>query len=107
MSLKSLGTSFSRVCQENFRVFNPTTAHKNKEAEELYSRAIDLNPTNEILFSNRAFAALRQDKFGQAIADATTAIQIKPNYVKVTEITFGLLNFEELLPTRHSICSTW
>ncbi|KAK9459344.1 Metallo-dependent phosphatase-like protein [Lipomyces oligophaga] len=51
-------------------------------AVQLYSKAIDLDPTSEIYWSNRAQAYIKDEMYGAAIQDATEAIRINPDYVK-------------------------
>jgi serine/threonine-protein phosphatase 5 len=53
-----------------------------KEAIELYSKAIQLLPTEAIYWGNRSFAYLRTEMFGSALSDATKAIDLNPKYVK-------------------------
>ncbi|KAK9246390.1 Metallo-dependent phosphatase-like protein [Lipomyces tetrasporus] len=51
-------------------------------AIELYSQAIELDPEKEIYWANRAQAFIKEEAYGAAIADATKAIDINPNYIK-------------------------
>uniref|UniRef100_A0A8C2SX94 Serine/threonine-protein phosphatase n=1 Tax=Coturnix japonica TaxID=93934 RepID=A0A8C2SX94_COTJA len=53
-----------------------------EEAVELYSRAIELNPTNAIYYGNRSLAYLRTECYGYALADATRAIELDSKYIK-------------------------
>jgi serine/threonine-protein phosphatase 5 len=46
-----------------------------------YTEAIELYPT-AVLYSNRAFANLKEEYLGSALADANEAIKLDPNYVK-------------------------
>lgn len=58
---------------------------KNKEfdkAIELYSQAIDLNPTIAVYYGNRSFAYLKTEYFGYALQDASKAIELDETYVK-------------------------
>lgn len=48
-----------------------------------YTRAIDLDPSNAVYYSNRAFAHIKLENFGSAIADATKSLELDPTYVKV------------------------
>ena len=48
-----------------------------------YSKAIDLNPTSAVYFANRAFAHIKLENYGAAVADATSAINLDPKYIKV------------------------
>ena len=52
------------------------------DARELYTQAIALQPDSAVLHSNRAFAAIRLEEFGSAIADATRAIELDATYAK-------------------------
>src|SRR5436305_4610590 len=49
---------------------------------EKFSQAIELDPTNHVLFSNRsgAYASLRQ--FDKALEDANKTTEIKPDWAK-------------------------
>eukprot|EP01103_Thecamoeba_quadrilineata_P015013 TRINITY_DN4615_c0_g1_i1.p1 TRINITY_DN4615_c0_g1~~TRINITY_DN4615_c0_g1_i1.p1 ORF type:complete len:165 (+),score=41.18 TRINITY_DN4615_c0_g1_i1:27-497(+) len=52
------------------------------QAYEKYTSAIERNPNNPILYSNRAFADLKLENYGLAIEDATKAIALDPKYIK-------------------------
>lgn len=52
------------------------------DAVEWYDRAIALDGCNAIYYANRAFAHIKLEKLGAAIADATQAIELNPKYVK-------------------------
>ena len=58
------------------------------EAITWYDRAIELDDTKAIYYANRAFAHIRMEKLGAAIIDATKAIELDPNYVKVPSTHF-------------------
>mmetsp|Transcript_14997 Transcript_14997/g.58727 ORF Transcript_14997/g.58727 Transcript_14997/m.58727 type:complete len:494 (+) Transcript_14997:58-1539(+) len=53
-----------------------------KEAEELYTEAIDCNPSNHILYSNRSNCHLRLEQYGYAMEDAKKTIELCPSYAK-------------------------
>ena len=53
-----------------------------ERAKQLYSEAIDIDPTCAIYYSNRAMCHLKLESFGAAIQDASMAIEIDPEYVK-------------------------
>ncbi|KAF3908731.1 hypothetical protein AA313_de0203036 [Arthrobotrys entomopaga] len=53
------------------------------EAIDLYSKAIELDPTVPAYFSNRAQAYIKTEAYGYAISDATKALEVDPNFVKV------------------------
>jgi serine/threonine-protein phosphatase 5 len=48
-----------------------------------YSKAIDLRPDSPIYYSNRAFAHIKLEEYGSAVADATQSIDLDPTYSKV------------------------
>ena len=52
------------------------------EAVELYSKAIALDPNNEIYFSNRAAAYAGMSRWREALDDAHEVVQLKPDWVK-------------------------
>jgi len=52
------------------------------EAIELYTKAIELNPGNHILFANRSFAHIKLENYGSALIDATESIELAPSYIK-------------------------
>ncbi|KAJ3218805.1 Serine/threonine-protein phosphatase 5 [Dinochytrium kinnereticum] len=53
-----------------------------QEAISLYTKAISYDFKNPILYSNRAFAYIRSEFYGAAIADAEKAISLDPKFVK-------------------------
>lgn len=55
---------------------------KYSAAEELYSKAIDLNNTNAVYFANRSITHLKQESFGYALSDASKAIELDSTYTK-------------------------
>ena len=55
---------------------------KYSDALQWYDKAIELDGSNAIYFANRAFAHIKLEKLGAAIADATQAIELNPKYVK-------------------------
>jgi serine/threonine-protein phosphatase 5 len=69
------------------------------QAEEFYTKAIEANPNNHVLWSNRAAAHLHLEEYGSAIADATKAIELDPNFTKAYyrrgEAQFSLSHFQD------------
>lgn len=69
------------------------------QAESYYSQAIDRNPANHVLWSNRAAAHLHLEEYGSAIADANKAIELAPSFTKAYyrrgEAQFSLSHFPE------------
>ncbi|KAI9594917.1 Metallo-dependent phosphatase-like protein [Syncephalis fuscata] len=57
-------------------------AKKYTEAIEKYSKAIELDSTVPAYYSNRAFAYIKTEAFGYAIADADKAIELDSSYAK-------------------------
>ena len=55
---------------------------KYKEALDCYSKAIELDPNDPILYSNRSAMHLNLSEFDEAINDAEKAISLKPDYAK-------------------------
>mmetsp|Transcript_7020 Transcript_7020/g.19312 ORF Transcript_7020/g.19312 Transcript_7020/m.19312 type:complete len:512 (-) Transcript_7020:41-1576(-) len=69
------------------------------QAEEFYTRAIEADPANHVLWSNRAAAHLHMEEYGSAIADASKAIELAPAFTKAYyrrgEAQFSLSHFSE------------
>ncbi|XP_055349067.1 serine/threonine-protein phosphatase 5-like [Paramacrobiotus metropolitanus] len=53
-----------------------------EQAVELYSQAIDWNPSVAAYYANRSFAYLRFELFGSALEDASKAVKLDPKYLK-------------------------
>eukprot|EP00002_Diphylleia_rotans_P021449 TRINITY_DN4173_c0_g1_i1.p1 TRINITY_DN4173_c0_g1~~TRINITY_DN4173_c0_g1_i1.p1 ORF type:complete len:453 (+),score=100.92 TRINITY_DN4173_c0_g1_i1:71-1429(+) len=53
-----------------------------EDAINLYTEAIELNPSNAILWSNRAQAHIKMEEYGSAVEDASKSIELDPNYLK-------------------------
>lgn len=53
-----------------------------KEAIEAYSKAIALDPSNALLYTNRAAAALMTLQYKEAVQDSDQAIALDPNCAK-------------------------
>ena len=53
-----------------------------EEAVRCYTRSIDLDPTNHILYANRAMGYIKIDAPEKAEADCTSAIAINCTYTK-------------------------
>ena len=56
--------------------------HHFNEAAELYTKAIELNPTDATLWCNRAYTRIKLEEHGYGLADATAAIELDPKYAK-------------------------
>ena len=78
------------VSEENATKAEELKAEGNKKllakdfaaAKELYTKAIDLNPTKAVYWANRSQSDISMEQYGSAIADATMAIKLDPTYVK-------------------------
>ena len=55
---------------------------KYKEALDCYSKAIEIDPNDPILYSNRSLMHSNLSEFDEALKDAEKAISIKPDYAK-------------------------
>ena len=55
---------------------------KYKEALDCYTKAIEIDPNDPILYSNRSAMHLNLSEFDEAINDAEKAISLKPDYAK-------------------------
>lgn len=57
--------------------------NKLDEAIQLYTEAIDLDPENHILYSNRSAAYAKAKKYDSALTDAEKTVELKPDWAKV------------------------
>ena len=57
---------------------------KFEQAIALYDKAIEKNPYVPAYYCNRAFAHLKTESYGYALADANKSIELDPNFIKVT-----------------------
>lgn len=53
------------------------------QAITYYSQAIEQNPYVAAYYGNRSFAHIKTESFGYALSDASKALQLDKNYVKV------------------------
>ncbi|XP_064403247.1 stress-induced-phosphoprotein 1-like isoform X2 [Halichondria panicea] len=53
-----------------------------EEAIQLYTQAIQKDPSNHVLYSNRSAAYMKQEKYNEALEDANATIKIKPDWAK-------------------------
>lgn len=57
-------------------------ANNYEEAIQLYSQAINLDPSKEVYFANRAQAYIKEEMYGAAVEDASQALKLNPAYTK-------------------------
>jgi len=75
--------SVESPCEEMRRRGNEAFTAKNyEEANQLYSKALELEPSNHVLYSNRSAAKLNLGKNEEALQDALEALTIDPTYLK-------------------------
>lgn len=53
-----------------------------QEALQMYQQAADIDPTNAMILCNRAFAHIKLENYGQAVADADKSIELDPTFIK-------------------------
>jgi serine/threonine-protein phosphatase 5 len=85
VSFLSVGLGLVQVAKsEEFKTKANTCFADNqiKEAISLYISALELNPSNHILYANRAFCHIKLENYGSAILDASEAIRRDPSYIK-------------------------
>ena len=56
-------------------------------AIENYTEALKLDPENAAIYSNRSVAHQRSSKYAEALDDAEKAIELKPQWAKVSQKT--------------------
>lgn len=52
------------------------------EAIKFYTEAINLDPSNAVLYSNRSAAYAKREQYDLALTDATKAVELKPDWSK-------------------------
>eukprot|EP00959_Pyramimonas_sp_CCMP1952_P143217 2998388-Pyramimonas_sp.AAC.1 len=76
----------SKCCVQRFvvtRAVDVLSLIRFRIAVMLYTRTIEENPSNAVYYSNRAFAHTKLENYGAAVEDATKAIELDPDYLKV------------------------
>ena len=78
------------------------------EAIGLYSEALEFDPTNAIILSNRAQAYIKVENYGLAMADATAAMESDPKYAKAYyrrgSAQFALTHYKEAKKDFKKVC---
>ncbi|KAK8963974.1 Heat shock protein STI [Platanthera guangdongensis] len=71
------------------------------EATRYFSEAIDLAPTNHVLYSNRSAAYASLNRYAEALADGRKTVEIKPDwskgYSRLGAAHVGLGDYEEAI----------
>jgi stress-induced-phosphoprotein 1 len=57
-------------------------AGDNEQAINWFTQAIEIDPANHVLYSNRSAAYCASEKYGKALEDATKTTEIKPDWPK-------------------------
>ncbi len=52
------------------------------KAAEHYSKAIELNPTNHVYYSNRSNAFVQLKRYEEALSDANKTLELDPKFVR-------------------------
>ena len=103
-SNKEAAEKFKAEANEYFR------QEKFSAAEELYSKAIDINPNNAVYFANRSITHLKQESFGYALADASKAIELDSTYTKAYYRYFLKISpflYNKKFQSRYRIIKMW
>ncbi|KAJ2597201.1 Hsp90 cochaperone [Coemansia sp. RSA 1721] len=78
-------------------------AGNHDEAIKLFTQAIELDPTNHVLYSNRSASLASLKKYDEALNDAEKTVEIKPDwpkgYSRKGAALFGLHRLEEAKET--------
>jgi serine/threonine-protein phosphatase 5 len=73
-------TAATALKQQGNKAF---AGHDWPTAIEFYTKAIEKDDTQPSFFCNRAQAQIKLEAYGYAIADASKAIELDNNYIKV------------------------
>lgn len=57
-------------------------AEKYDEAIDFYTQAINIDPSNHILYSNRSAAFAKVGKYSESLNDAEKTVTLKPDWPK-------------------------
>ena len=69
-------------------------SNKVDEAIELYTQAIELDPENHVLYSNRSAAYLQADKHSEALKDAEKTVKLNRTWAKVRVLVSLLIHVQ-------------
>lgn len=72
-----------------------------EKAIELYTKAIQIDPTNHLLYSNRAAANMKTLNYGAAIPDLHKCLEISPKFQKAyVRLTYSYLMVNDIEKSR-------
>jgi tetratricopeptide (TPR) repeat protein len=77
-----LGANVKAAQEEKARGNSAFQAKKWEEAAGFFTKAIELDPTDHIFWSNRSAAFAEQDQFENALRDAQYCVDLKPDWAK-------------------------
>lgn len=83
------------------------SGEKYDKAIDLYTKAIELCPSEATYYGNRSFAYLKTELYGAALDDASKSIELDRNFLKVSNevwVHFSGLNFAVDLVSRCGSC---
>lgn len=70
---------------------------KAEEAVLFYTDAINLEPNNHVLYSNRSAAYCTLKKYNEAVRDAEKTVELKPDWPKVLHTKVDLINYKLII----------
>lgn len=78
-------TEECKKLSNQYKVLGNDLLKENKYDEAIlkYNRAIELDPTNHIFYSNRAQLNIKLENYGLSIQDCTKSIELDPGYLKL------------------------
>lgn len=74
MSNNQLATEYKNKGNEAFK------AQRYQEAIELFTKAIECNPSDHVFYSNRSGSYLNNQQYNEALQDAETCIKMNPSW---------------------------
>ena len=78
--------AFDLLQHRRLTTFGCCAAKHYPAAVVAYTEAIHLNPSGAAYYSNRAFAHVRLENYGSAVADASKALELDPRFTKVRSL---------------------
>lgn len=76
---------------------------KNEEAIQHYSKAIEINPNDQVFYSNRSGCHANLKNYDEALKDAKKCVELKPDwlrgYQRMGLAEFYLKNYDDAIET--------